>query len=177
MDYYDLDSNEIQKDPQFITEFFKGDSLKRIQHTKTGEQIYLAFLDSMVSYVLLDFYGEKYAVKIPIELDSTHSVYFESWGSPDVHELDSNFFTAQGTLLKDSLSYEVGYTKSIDARFNQFFQGLQNAYVLSYTILVNGGYYERKKTIRVESFKIQPEAFAIPEEYKVVSLQEFSSMK
>lgn len=177
MTYYDLDSNELKKDPQFITEFISGDSLKRVQHTKTGEQIYLAFLDSMMSYVLLDFYGEKYAVKIPIEEDTSKRFHMKSWGNPDVHPLDSNLFVAQSDIVFDSVDYNVAYTGSVDYRFNQVFAGIKGVYVLSYTVLIDKQYFEKKSLTNVESFEVPEEAFIIPEDYTILSLEEFSSMR
>ena len=177
MSYYDLDSNEIKKDPQFITEFISGDSLKRVQHTKSGEQIYLAFLDSMISYVLLDFYGDKYAVKIPLEEDTSGRCQLKSWGTPDFHPLDTNFHIAFTKVLLDSIEYDVSYTNSIDYKFSQVFTGLKGVYVLSYYMLVENQYFEKKTLSKVEYFEVPEQAFLIPEEYTILTLEEFSSMR
>jgi hypothetical protein len=177
MTYYDLDSNEIKKDPQFITEFISGDSLKRVQHTKAGEQIFLAFLDSMISYVLLDFYGEKYAVKIPLEEDTSGRCKLTTWGTPDVHPIDSNLYIAYSELLLDSVEYKVTYTSSVDYRFSQVFTGVKGVYVLSYSILVDNQFYEKKTLSNAQYFEVPKEAFIIPEEYTILTLEEFSSMR
>ncbi|MEZ4936302.1 MAG: hypothetical protein R2799_01775 [Crocinitomicaceae bacterium] len=155
------------------TKYIKGDRVRTENFTVMGKQVLIEKIGSDTSYLMFNLMGENIAIEV-VGSNKPESKK-DSLKSSGKAPKKFGYKCKKALYTKHGSTYEIIYTDGVSSKYGNSFTAL-GGFALNYPIILSEFETILYTCTEITEKEISDSLFKIPENFRVVSMEEFSKM-